>query len=464
MMRTSPPRRPALVTASATVLSNRGEPSRVVAHLAPADSGGCGRAVARDLTVRWSEPLGEELLREKPEHRALQRPGAVVGVSGVGEVVLLQGVEGEVVGFVLVGFRLEDRPGRATVQTLVAVSRDRPELLVVVIPRELHQLLLAVEVDLGDNGLDVVGLGLPRPPAERVVGLDDLAALFAAAGTARTETMLRAAGEAGLRRVEIIGLRWPDVDLAARHVELRRQVVQELLPEGGGHRKVESATKGGRARRVALSGVFAERLADWYAESVVESGADALGYVWPGRGGGPMHNGWLGQAVERACIRAGLVDGEGRALVSPHRLRHSAASVMLAQRVPLTVVAAQLGHANPAITASVYAHLVDDRDLDLAAGAFEGPSVTRTMGGPWGRSGRRREPRWVKRSRPGYVPPHTREVTGSIPVLPITELPAISGYLHPDPCSRPRERRRCRRGLPPLRPLALGWSGACTTT
>jgi hypothetical protein len=58
--------------------------------------------------------------------------------------------------------------------------------------------------------------------------------------------------------------------------------------------------------------------------------------------------------------------------------------VMLAQRVPLTVVAAQLGHADPAITARIYAHLVDDRDLDLAAGAFEAPSVTRTMGGTMG--------------------------------------------------------------------------------
>ena len=221
---------------------------------------------------------------------------------------------------------------------------------------------------------------LVRPPAERVVGLDDLAAIFAAAGTVRTETMLRAAGEAGLRRGEIIGLRWPDVDLAARRFEVFRQVVQERLPDSGGHRKVETATKGGRARRVAFSRVFAERLADWYAESVVEGGADATGYVWPGRDGGPMHDGSLGQAVERASERAGLVDGEGRALVSPHRLRHSAASVMLAQRVPLTVVAAQLGHADPAITARIYAHLVDDRDLDLAAGAFELPNPIRTLG------------------------------------------------------------------------------------
>jgi hypothetical protein len=47
----------------------------------------------------------------------------------------------------------------------------------------------------------------------------------------------------------------------------------------------------------------------------------------------------------------------------------------------LTVVAAQLGHADPAITARIYAHLVDDRDLDLAAGVFEAPRVTRTMRG-----------------------------------------------------------------------------------
>lgn len=35
------------------------------------------------------------------------------------------------------------------------------------------------------------------------------------------------------------------------------------------------------------------------------------------------------------------------------------------------MVAAQLGHADPAITARIYSHLIDEPDLDLAAGAIE---------------------------------------------------------------------------------------------
>jgi integrase len=40
---------------------------------------------------------------------------------------------------------------------------------------------------------------------------------------------------------------------------------------------------------------------------------------------------------------------------------------MIAAGVPITVVSAQLGHANTGITATTYAHLASERDLDLAA-------------------------------------------------------------------------------------------------
>ena len=78
------------------------------------------------------------------------------------------------------------------------------------------------------------------------------------------------------------------------------------------------------------------------------------------------------QALARTLRRAGLVDGEGVPLVSPHGLRHTAASLMLAAGVPLIVVSRQLGHANPNITAQVYAHLLGDEQLDQAAACFRG--------------------------------------------------------------------------------------------
>jgi hypothetical protein len=97
--------------------------------------------------------LGQEL-----EHVLLQGARFVVGVAGMCEVAFFVWVDGEVVELVVVGFRLGDREGLALADALVAFARHRPELLVVVIAGELDEVLLAVNVDLGNDGLEVVGL------------------------------------------------------------------------------------------------------------------------------------------------------------------------------------------------------------------------------------------------------------------------------------------------------------------
>jgi len=120
----------------------------------------------------------------------------------------------------------------------------------------------------------------------------------------------------------------------------------------------------------------------------MEGGSDAKGYVWPGLDGGPMHDRSLYRALERACDRCGLVKNPDRekgkrpiALVTPNGLRHSRASIMLGAGVPLILVSRQLGHVNPNITATIYAHLLGDSELDEAAAVFEpradSPSRTR---------------------------------------------------------------------------------------
>ena len=55
---------------------------------------------------------------------------------------------------------------------------------------------------------------------------------------------------------------------------------------------------------------------------------------------------------------------------SLHTLRHTHGSHLLAAGVPLTDVSKRLGHVNPHVTATVYAHALPGRD-DLAADAWE---------------------------------------------------------------------------------------------
>lgn len=205
-----------------------------------------------------------------------------------------------------------------------------------------------------------------RQRVERVLTEAQLARLFAdGPGTLRIATMLRAAAEAGLRRGEIIGLRWADVELTEHRLHVRRSVWHV---DG---RCGEKTAKGRRARKVAISDATAQLFAEWHAESVTRDSADSEGYVWPGTAGRSMHAHSPTHAVMRAMTRARLVDEDDKPLVSLHGLRHTCGSILLAHGVPLIVVSRHLGHADPNITARVYAHLLSDSQLNIAAEVFE---------------------------------------------------------------------------------------------
>ncbi|MGH9304928.1 MAG: tyrosine-type recombinase/integrase [Acidimicrobiales bacterium] len=76
--------------------------------------------------------------------------------------------------------------------------------------------------------------------------------------------------------------------------------------------------------------------------------------------GTPVDPDNFAKAFVRACEKAGLGHWH------PHEARHSAASVMLAQGVPLEVVSEVLGHSSISITKDVYGHLVEDMKRDAA--------------------------------------------------------------------------------------------------
>jgi integrase len=200
---------------------------------------------------------------------------------------------------------------------------------------------------------------------ERVLTETQLARLLAdGPGTLRIATMLRVAAEGGLRRGEIIGLRWGEVHLVERRIEVRRSVWHVDGKVG------EKTAKGRRSRNVAISEATAALFGDWFTESVTCGGADPHGYVWPGTNSAPMNAHSPTQAVKRALVRAGLVDEGERPLVTLHGLRHTCGSILLARSVPLIVVSRHLGHADPNITARVYAHLLSDTQLDQATEVF----------------------------------------------------------------------------------------------
>jgi integrase len=199
---------------------------------------------------------------------------------------------------------------------------------------------------------------------ERVLNPEQVETMLAHVGSVRAETMLRAAVEAGLRKGEIIALRWPDVLL-----DERRLVIRASIWQGRGGQRVLLTPKSGRPRRVAISPELVEALARYRTEITNEHGEPLAALVWPGRNDQPLGRKTPNQLLERILNRAGLVDGAARPLVNFHGLRHTAASIAFARGVPLIAISRQLGHASVAVTSIVYAHLIDDRQLDAFAEA-----------------------------------------------------------------------------------------------
>src|SRR5258707_11141131 len=91
------------------------------------------------------------------------------------------------------------------------------------------------------------------------------------------------------------------------------------------------------------------------------------GLIFASETGAPLDPENFSRAFGKLCNQAGLGHWH------PHELRHSGASLMLAQGTPLHVVSEILGHASITITKDVYGHLVEGDRRDVAAAMSQAP-------------------------------------------------------------------------------------------
>ena len=164
--------------------------------------------------------------------------------------------------------------------------------------------------------------------------------------------------QTGLRRSEILGLQWRDVDLSGGFLSVRRGLVK-VSSDGA----VLNDPKSGRGRVVDL-GSDAVRGLRSHLESFPGNG----NFVFCHSGGEPLQPVTVSKAFQRAASDAGL---EGLRF---HDLRHTHASLMLAEGVHLKVVSERLGHSSIAITADTYSHVqptVQRGAADRFAAAWE---------------------------------------------------------------------------------------------
>lgn len=155
----------------------------------------------------------------------------------------------------------------------------------------------------------------------------------------------------GMRRGELLGLQWADVDPKCQHIQVRRQLV---LVDG---EMVESQpkTKAGR-RRIDLPAHVSTILADHRKKS--EKGK----WVFSAENGQPLN----ATAMVRNHFEK-ILEAAKLPHVSFHSLRHTSATLCLLKGVSPKVVQERLGHSNVVITLETYSHVLPSMQADAAA-------------------------------------------------------------------------------------------------
>jgi integrase len=202
----------------------------------------------------------------------------------------------------------------------------------------------------------------PRPKRPEMRALDDaeMATLLEHAKATRLYLPILLAMSTGLRRSEIFGLRWRDVDFEKGQLAVR-QTLQEVRKTLY-FREPKSAKS---RRTIAVSALVLEALKRHRATQAADRLALGAGYrdldlVLARWDGSP----WKPESI--STLFRGLVRRAGLGRVRFHDLRHSHATQLLRLGVPAKVVSERLGHATIGITLDTYTHVLPGMQEEAA--------------------------------------------------------------------------------------------------
>ena len=202
----------------------------------------------------------------------------------------------------------------------------------------------------------------PRPRRKEITPLtpEQVRALLESAQGDRYEALYVLAVTTGLRLGELLGLKWTDVDWESGEIRVRRT----LLRTANG--LLQQPTKSGKGRVVklptlAVDALRRHRTRQSEERSVAGQAWDDQGLIFPNQIGRPTdRQNLVRRSFKRLLAKAGLPD------IRFHDLRHTSATLLLAQGVHPKVVQERLGHSNISVTLDIYSHVLPDLQKEAA--------------------------------------------------------------------------------------------------
>ena len=152
----------------------------------------------------------------------------------------------------------------------------------------------------------------------------------------------------GLRRGELLGLKWEDIDLQNGVIHVRRQVARV----DGEVKELPLKTKNSY-RNISISQDAVAMLTEMEAHRSSD-------YVFPSSTGGPISPDSVNNMLHRVLKRAGLPS------IRFHDLRHTFATLALQNGVDIKTVSGMLGHFSAGFTLDTYAHVTTSAQKEAA--------------------------------------------------------------------------------------------------
>lgn len=194
-----------------------------------------------------------------------------------------------------------------------------------------------------------------KPPTPEQLG-----AFLDAVHAERLYPLLVLAGYSGLRRGELVGLKWSDLDASTGKIVMARQIssVGYKLEE------TEAKTEAGQDRTVFVDRVVVEILTAWAATQFTEKanwGAEYHdeGWMFTREDGKPLHPDRVTKVASRLLRGAGLD-------ATLHGLRHFWAAALISSGADISAVSKAMGHASIGVTSDIYGSLFDKASADMA--------------------------------------------------------------------------------------------------
>lgn len=192
----------------------------------------------------------------------------------------------------------------------------------------------------------------PRPERKefRTLTADELRCFFAVIDSPRWKTLYLVAALLGLRKSEVSGLRWSDIDFERSTISINH-IVYEI--DGVIH---EGTPKTEKSRRtLTMPKVVADQLKSYQLEK-----DETEGLIFTTRSGRPISQRNITRNFHQTLEKAELPQ------MRFHDLRHTAATLLLKENIHPKIVQNLLGHSSISLTMDTYSHIIQGINNEAA--------------------------------------------------------------------------------------------------